>query len=79
MLIAAQGLTQTYTKKSWGFASTVRTTTGGTQESMTPSMEDWVDRMAMFESSFWDSGYPIGIAILIVCIIISKVWRGDRW
>jgi hypothetical protein len=51
--------------------------TGAIQESMTLSMEDWVDRIAMFESSFWDSGYPIGIAILLAGFIISKMWRKD--
>lgn len=33
----------------------------------------------MFDNSFWDSGYPIGIAILVVGFIISKMWRGNKW
>ena len=33
----------------------------------------------MFESSFWASGYPIGIGILIVCIIISKIHKENKW
>ena len=33
----------------------------------------------MFESSFWTSGYPIGLVILLAGFIISKMWRGNRW
>lgn len=79
MTIAAPRLMPMFTKKSLDSVLTAQMIIGITLGSMTPSMEDWVDRIAMFESSFWDSGYPVGIAILIVCIIISKVWRGDRW
>lgn len=33
----------------------------------------------MFDNSFWDSGYPIGIGILIVYIIISKLHKDNKW
>lgn len=33
----------------------------------------------MFESSFWDSGYPIGIAILVTAYLVSKIDRGRKW
>ena len=29
--------------------------------------------MEMFENSFWQSGYPIGIAILFVWFVVSKI------
>ena len=28
--------------------------------------------------SFMNSGYPIGIAILVVSYIISKMWKGNK-
>ena len=36
-------------------------------------------RRVMFDNSFWDSGYPIGIGILIVYIIISKIHKEKKW
>lgn len=32
-----------------------------------------------FDNSFWSSGYPIGIGILIVYIIISKIHKEKKW
>ena len=30
-----------------------------------------------FDNSFWSSGYPIGIAIVLVYFIVRKVWSGQ--
>ena len=34
--------------------------------------------MEFFDNSFWNSGYPIGIGILIVLFIIMKMDKGNR-
>jgi hypothetical protein len=32
-------------------------------------------KMGFFESSFWSSGYPIGLAIAIALLIITKTYK----